>query len=101
MPVERNQTQIPAVTAEAIQAQLQAVLRSPAFVRSERLSRFLRFLVEETVEGRGGKIKEYTIGVAVFDRRPDYDPQTDPTVRVHAGTTPDTPAVSPDVRRMG
>jgi Tol biopolymer transport system component len=80
---ERDQPEVPA--ADAIRAQLQAILNSPPFLRSQRLRRFLTFLVDESLEGRGSQLKEYTIGVAVFDRRPDYDPQTDPTVRVHAG----------------
>ena len=29
-------------------------------------------------------IKEFDIAVAVYDRRPDYDPRTDPIVRVEA-----------------
>src|SRR5690349_18182613 len=83
--VERQLSQIPPVAAEAVRAQLEAVLRTPAFVRSMRLTRLLSFLVEETLEGRYAQLKEYSIGVAVFDRPPDYDPQIDPTVRVHAG----------------
>jgi hypothetical protein len=61
------------------------ILNSPPFLRSQRLRRFLTFLVDESLEGRGSQLKEYPIGVEVFDRRPDYDPQTDPTARVHAG----------------
>jgi hypothetical protein len=42
-------------------------------------------LVEQTLSGEGARLKEYTIGLDVFQRRSDYDPQVDSTVRVHAG----------------
>ncbi len=48
------------------------------------MSRFLRFAIEETLAGRVSSLKESTIGVAVFDRPPDFDPRTDPIVRVEA-----------------
>jgi len=48
------------------------------------MSRFLRFSVEETLEGRGHQLKESAIGHAVFDRAADYDSRLDPIVRVEA-----------------
>lgn len=48
------------------------------------MSRFLRFVVERTLASRANELKEYAIGVEVFDRRPDYDPRVDPVVRVEA-----------------
>ena len=58
--------------------------RAPEFARSERLSRLLRFLVERHLEGRERELKESTIAVEVFGRRPDYDPKQDSTVRTEA-----------------
>ncbi len=54
------------------------------FARSERISRFLRFAVEHALGGSASAIKEYLVGVEVFDRAPDYDPRIDPIVRVEA-----------------
>ena len=68
----------------AIRAQLEKILSHGLFARSERMVRFLRFGVEQTLEGKAGELKEYRIGVEVFDRRGDYDPRTDPIVRVEA-----------------
>jgi Tol biopolymer transport system component len=68
-----------------IRAELERVLASPAFTRSERQQRLLRFLVEEELAGRSADIKESVIGVEVFDRPRDFDPKTDPVVRVSAG----------------
>jgi serine/threonine-protein kinase len=45
---------------------------------------FLRYIVEETVAGRGGNIRESTLGVHVFDRGEDFNPRLDPIVRVQA-----------------
>jgi serine/threonine-protein kinase len=73
-----------APTREQIQEQLDRILHSSLFARSERMSRFLRFSVENTLAGPGSSIKEYLVGVEVFDRPADYDPQVDPIVRVEA-----------------
>jgi TolB-like protein/Flp pilus assembly protein TadD len=75
---------ISAVPPEAIQAQLQKVLSSATFARAERLSRFLRFAVEQALAGHGDKLKEYVVGVEVFQRQQDFDPRIDAVVRVEA-----------------
>jgi len=67
-----------------VRAELQAILSSRAFAHSERLRRFLRFAVEQVIEGRGDRLKEYHIGLEVFDRPESYDPRIDPIVRVEA-----------------
>jgi len=64
---------------------LERVLLSEAFARSARMQRFLRFLCEESMEGRSGALKEYTIALAVFDKPDDFDPGTSAVVRVEAG----------------
>ncbi|MCC6362959.1 MAG: hypothetical protein IT165_05510 [Bryobacterales bacterium] len=48
------------------------------------MCRFLRFTVEQAIEGRAGELKEYLIGIEVFDRKATYDPRVDPIVRVEA-----------------
>ena len=69
---------------QAIRAQLQRILASSGFVHAERMRRFLQLAVTEALEGRAGQLKEYTIGVSVFDRPPAFDPAVDPLVRVEA-----------------
>ncbi len=68
----------------AVQAQLERILASETFRQVDRLKRFLRFIVIETVQGRGDQLKEYVIGVQVFDKEPSFDPRADPIVRVQA-----------------
>ncbi|HYP06602.1 MAG TPA: hypothetical protein VER03_10275, partial [Bryobacteraceae bacterium] len=67
-----------------IRAELDRILRSSGFANSERMARFLRCVVERAIEDRADELKEYLIGLEVFDRRPDYDPRVDPIVRVEA-----------------
>jgi hypothetical protein len=72
------------VPAAEVRAQLGKVLDSINFIKSVRLSRFLRLTVERTLAGQAGSLKEFTLGKDVFDRRSDYDPRTDSIVRVEA-----------------
>jgi len=69
----------------AIREQLDRMLGSTVFKYSERLSRFLRFIVIETLEGRGGRLNQFAIAVEVFDRDETFDPTVDAIVRVEAG----------------
>ncbi len=73
------------VPAELVQAELKRILASSTFNKSPRLSRFLQFTVEQTLQGHNERLKEYSLGVDVFDRGTKYDPQEDPIVRVQAG----------------
>ena len=70
--------------AARVQEELQRILASPTFLNARRPSQFLRFIVDETLAGEE-RLKEYLIGVEVFDRPQDYDPKDDPVVRVEAG----------------
>jgi hypothetical protein len=67
-----------------VRSELDKIASSGPFQRSPQLQRFLRFIVEETLSGRGDKLKEYIIGTEVFGRPADYDPQLDSLVRVEA-----------------
>src|SRR5499427_10114184 len=69
---------------EAVRLQLERVLGSPGFARNERMSRFLRFVVEGHLDGRDVELKESVIAVEVFGRRPDFDSRLDPVVRTEA-----------------
>lgn len=74
----------PGLTVAAVHAQLERILASEYFAHSERLSRFLRFAVEQVLLGQENKLKEYLIGVEVFDRHEAFDPRIDSIVRVEA-----------------
>ena len=70
-------------TPEAIRAQLER-LRSHAFATSGKLFGFLRFVVEEALQGRAATLKELVIGIELYGGVVDYDPRIDSTVRVEA-----------------
>ena len=70
--------------AEQIQHQLDRILKSKTFQTVERLKRFVSFIVLETLEGRGDQLKEFVVGMQVFNKEPSFDPRNDPIVRVQA-----------------
>ena len=53
-------------SAEVVRKHLERVLASPGFARNERLSRFLRVIVERHLEGRDSELKESVIGIEVL-----------------------------------
>src|SRR5579884_3823134 len=64
---------------------LARILNSQEFRSSHRSKEFLKYVVENTLEGRGETLKERTIGIDVYGRPASYDPADDATVRVKAG----------------
>jgi serine/threonine-protein kinase len=70
---------------QAARRQLERVLAGSGFARNERLSRFLRFVVERHLEGKNHELKESVIATEIFGRRPDYNPKHDAIVRTEAG----------------
>ena len=61
------------------------ILGSATFAGSKRMREFLNFLVTESVNDRASRLKEFTIGTAVFGRDESFDPRIDSVVRVEAG----------------
>lgn len=72
------------VQESEVRKQLEKILAHDLFARAQRMGRFLRFTVEQTLQGKGSELKEYLIGVEVFDRDESYDSRIDPIVRVEA-----------------
>ena len=61
---------------------MERLLETVHFKNSRRYPALFRFIVEETLEGRGEFLKERLLGVRVFNRPPDYDTADDPIARV-------------------
>jgi TolB-like protein len=78
MPSERS-------ALDGVRRQLEKVLASPGFARNERLSRFLRFVVERHLEGRDEELKESILAIEIFRRGSDHNPRQDAIVRTEAG----------------
>jgi TolB-like protein len=69
---------------KAIREQLVRILSSGPFHQSQRRQRFLEYLVNETLAGRGERLKAYNVALEVFDRPETFDPVIDPLVRIEA-----------------
>lgn len=67
-----------------IDSQLARILASTHFADAPRLKRFLEYIVAESLAGNDNRLKGYSIGLEVFERPEDFDPQTDTIVRVQA-----------------
>ena len=74
----------PSPSSDLVRQQLGRIVASPGFVQAERMSLFLRYVVEEALAGRGDRLKEYSIAIEVFGRDVSFDPQTSSVVRVEA-----------------
>ena len=72
-------------SAEQVREELGRVLASHEFRASRRSQDFLKYVVENTLQGHADVLKERTIGIEVFGRSTSYDPSDDATVRVKAG----------------
>lgn len=70
------------LSVEQCQQQLQRVLQSNTLRNSPTLQQLLQFLGTRGIDGNPDGLKEYTIGVEAFGRKPDFDPKTDTIVRV-------------------
>jgi hypothetical protein len=68
--------------AAAVRRQVELVLSDPLFSNSKRYPVLLRFVAERALSGQISDIRERALGIELFDRKPDYDTEADPVVRV-------------------
>ncbi len=71
-------------TAAQVRAQRDRILASKVFSLSKRQSAFLDYVVNAALEGRADRLKEFTLGIEVFERDESFDPSVDSIVRVEA-----------------
>lgn len=84
--IAESKVTLPAGISESdARDELDRVLASEAFHTSDRNRRFLAYVVNETLCGRGDRIKAYNVATSVFGRGADFDPQSDTIVRIEAG----------------
>ncbi|MDQ3134653.1 MAG: hypothetical protein M3Q76_07595 [Acidobacteriota bacterium] len=72
-------------TAQEVAAAVAKIGDSHAFRGRETPQRLLSYLADRTLDGSAEALKEYTIGVEVFGKPTNYDPQEDASVRVQIG----------------
>lgn len=67
-----------------IAAQAGRIAQSASFRKAKQLARFLGYAVEKTLAGVEDALKETVLGMEVFGRGRDFDPRSDPIVRIDA-----------------
>jgi serine/threonine-protein kinase len=84
MPQKAQNGSAPKKSDIVVRREVESIIKSKAFRQLDRLQKFLIYIVEETLQGRGDQLKEYPVGVEVFGRDDTFDPRMDPIVRVQA-----------------
>jgi TolB-like protein len=84
-PAKRVDTDSVNIPEAEVRAELDRILASKGFANAGRMSRLLRYVVDKTVANQADQLKEYAVGMEVFDRDATYDPRLDSIVRVEAG----------------
>jgi TolB-like protein/Flp pilus assembly protein TadD len=72
------------LTPSSIRVELQRILSGKTFAQAAKLQRFLRFVVEQSIDGKGGQLKEAIIALEVFEKDSSFDSRIDPVVRTEA-----------------
>ncbi|CUH44469.1 tetratricopeptide repeat protein [Ruegeria atlantica] len=72
------------ITNADVRAALESILANEMFSQSERLSGFLKYIVDEALAGRGDAIRGKTIAQDVYERVPQDSGDPENIVRVHA-----------------
>lgn len=73
------------ITHEEIFTELEVVLKFNSLKSAPILSKFLKYIVEETLNENQHFIKEYSIAINVLNRSSDFNSNDDAVVRIHAG----------------
>ena len=82
---DKSGTRGQGISPSEVRAELEKILSSNVFSSADRMRRFLRVVVEETLANRGDNLNELLLGITVYDRDKKFDPRVDSIVRVDAG----------------
>src|SRR4051794_19922975 len=74
----------PEFSPEEIHGQVMKIVQDPALENSTILKNFLRYIVDESLQGNSNILKEYTIALNVLHKPPDFNTQENGIVRIHA-----------------
>ena len=81
---ERKTQRLDQSKEDAVRAEIGRLLESPSFRTSKRCREFLEYIVEHTMNGANGALKERSLGVALFQLPQDFDTGQHTIVRVTA-----------------
>ena len=82
MIAEERQSRLPVVTEDEARQELERLLSDDAFRVTDRAQRILLYLAERYFAGEVGGIKAYAIALDVLERSSNFDPNSDPIVRI-------------------
>ncbi len=72
------------IPPDRVRDHLKRILASPEFSAGKRFSQFLRYVVEQSLNGQSNSIKQYTIAVDALGYGVDFDPLSNPAIRILA-----------------
>ena len=72
------------ISPDRKRSEMERVLRSHTFSRSDQLKRFLQYICEKELAEKADEINEYSIAVEALGRPADYSPVGDSSVRTRA-----------------
>ena len=72
------------IDSEAVRLQLARLCQSKEFAETTRAVEFLQFVIEEAQAGRADLLSQRVIASDLYGRSNDFDPSTDPIVRMQA-----------------
>ncbi len=78
-------TQMSAADSARLYQEIERLTKSHSLRGSESLRKLLEYLAKQSVEHPEAPLKEYQIATEVYGRQANFDPQSDSTIRVHAG----------------
>ena len=70
--------------AAQVNAELEQICQSSEFVAKKQTKNFLRYIVKETLAGRGDKISQYALAIEALGKSTDFNPNEDSSVRMQA-----------------
>lgn len=72
-------------SADKAREQVRRLLASETLRNADTLRRLFAYLADKSLTGQAGTLKEYVVGMEVFNKPQDYDPQKDASVRIQVG----------------
>lgn len=73
-----------APSTEEIRSQLERIFQTGPLARANRTRKLLEYIVNQSLAGNARRLKQYSIATEALGRGSDFDPDTDPIVRLEA-----------------
>ena len=71
-------------TVEQVRSQAEKIMQTGPLARVNRARKLFQYIVDQTLGGNPKRLKQYSIATEALGRGTDFDPDTDPIVRLEA-----------------